>query len=172
MGRFSWMFSDTYNKESLKIYGKAYVICPDGTIIFEKCYDGYGIFGGYDIFELVADWNKNNISEINMSSELQDPWGSIGGDKKWFQLASEFYKRECQKVKDFVNRKSDIYMQETYGKEWKRDVGISIAGDDESNMVLKYPIKICKNKPVEYNSLPASNCDPNQGCGDDEDDFG
>lgn len=51
---------------------------------------------------------------------------------------------------------------------WKRSIGINIACYDEENTALKYPIKICKDKPVRYDFLPVSNSDPNQGWGSDE----
>lgn len=57
MGQFSWMYADTNNETALNEGGQAYVPFPDGTVIFEKRYRGYGIFRGYDIFDLVADWN-------------------------------------------------------------------------------------------------------------------
>ena len=32
-------------------------MCPDGTKIKEDDYEGYGVFGGRDIYQLVAEWN-------------------------------------------------------------------------------------------------------------------
>lgn len=34
-----------------------YLYCPDGTIIEELEYDGYGTFGGQDAYALLARWN-------------------------------------------------------------------------------------------------------------------
>lgn len=170
MGQFSWMFADTNNEKALLEYTKAYVPCPDETVIFEECYDGYGRFGGHDIYDLVADWNRDYISEANVRKPLREQWGNTEKDEEWFQAALERYKNDCQKIKDFVSGKSDEYMKETYGKDWKRSIGINIACYDEENAALKYPIKICKDKPVRYDFLPASNSDPNQGWGSDEDD--
>ena len=61
MGFFSWVTSDT-NRSICNAYsGKktfpVYVLCPDGTVIKETNYLGYGEFGGHDIYALVAKWN-------------------------------------------------------------------------------------------------------------------
>ena len=61
MGFFSWKTSDT-KKSISNIYSvrgafPVYVLCPDGGIIEEKVYEGYGDFGGRDIYALLAEWN-------------------------------------------------------------------------------------------------------------------
>lgn len=50
-------------------------------------------------------------------------------------------------------------MNSLFGDEWKRELGIELFFSD---MELKYPIKISKDK-VPYDSLPASKYDPLQG---------
>lgn len=61
MGVFSWMTSDT--KKSISICGSSrgplpvYLVTPDNKFIFEPEYQGYGIFGGYDAYCLLAKWN-------------------------------------------------------------------------------------------------------------------
>lgn len=62
MGFFSWMTSDT-NKSVSNMFSNrgalpVCVLCPDGGKIIEENYEGYGVFGGYDIFVLLAKWNK------------------------------------------------------------------------------------------------------------------
>ena len=61
MGFFSWMTSDTNesiaNVYSVKDVFTVYVLCPNGDVIKEECYNGYGKFGGRDIYSLVAQWN-------------------------------------------------------------------------------------------------------------------
>ena len=66
MGQFSWL--DCITKEQI-IDDKTrdvYVLIPKefgGGHIKETCYDGYGNFGGYDIYDLVATWNRKILSE-------------------------------------------------------------------------------------------------------------
>ncbi len=61
MGYFSWKTSDTdrsiSNRSSDRGTFPVYVLCPDGTVIREDDYDGYGRFGGRDVYALVAQWN-------------------------------------------------------------------------------------------------------------------
>ncbi len=161
MGYFSWMFADTDNDKALAMGRRAYVACPDGTVIYERSYEGYGVFGGYDIYDLVVDWNKDYISEEN----IRKPSCGERGDMKYFQYQLEQYKESCEKIRDLISGKPDEYMKEKYGKRYKRHIGVDIACCDEDNAALKYPIKICKKRQVEYNLIPASKHDPNQGFG-------
>ena len=64
MGFFSWKTSDTNrsisNVHSSRGAFKVYVLIPNefgGGYIEEDSYDGYGRFGGEDIYALVARWN-------------------------------------------------------------------------------------------------------------------
>lgn len=61
MGFFSWKTSDTNESVSNRYSSRGalpvYVLCPDGRKIKETNYEGYGVFGGEDIFALVAKWN-------------------------------------------------------------------------------------------------------------------
>jgi len=61
MGFFSWKTSDT--KEDIwNCYTDkcrtVYLYCPDGTIIKEPAYNGYGEFAGNDAYALLAKWNE------------------------------------------------------------------------------------------------------------------
>ena len=68
MGFFSWKTSDT-NKSISNTYSRrgtfpVYLLVPKefedkyGKYIEEKDYEGYGVFGGYDAYTLVAIWNE------------------------------------------------------------------------------------------------------------------
>lgn len=61
MGYFSWKTSDTHksvsNCDSVRGALPVYLLQPDGEPIFEDCYEGYGVFGGHDVYALVARWN-------------------------------------------------------------------------------------------------------------------
>ena len=64
MGFFSWKTSDT-NKSISNVYSsrgsfRVFVLIPQefgGGFIVEDSYEGYGRFGGEDIYALVAKWN-------------------------------------------------------------------------------------------------------------------
>ena len=62
MGLFSWCTSDT--RKSISAMGdvpwtaqEVYVLNPFGKPYKESDYEGYGIFGGHDVYALVAKWN-------------------------------------------------------------------------------------------------------------------
>ncbi|WP_285905139.1 hypothetical protein [Pseudodesulfovibrio pelocollis] len=61
MGFFSWKTSDTgqsiSNKHSSRGALEVWMYLPDGRIIHEPSYDGYGVFGGIDVYEFIAVHN-------------------------------------------------------------------------------------------------------------------
>ena len=68
MGFFSWKTSDTdksiSNRYSSRGTFPVYVLIPEefgGGHIEERNYEGYGEFGGQDIYALVARWNKPEL---------------------------------------------------------------------------------------------------------------
>jgi hypothetical protein len=84
MGFFSWKTSDTHksisNKYSKKGTFTVYVLCPDGTKLKEKNYEGYGDFGGRDIYALVAQWNRPELCKDkngNFKSDDECRWLGI-----------------------------------------------------------------------------------------------
>ena len=146
MGCFSWMFSDTNNEENLVIGEEAYVVLPDGSMIYEPVYDGYGNFGGRDIYEMVVDWNKEDLLLHNFN---------IG-----------FIKEETAKM--FMDYGRGAVTEEElikYNKDWKRIFGIAISCEDKYNRKLRFPIIICKRKHDKWfnSKLEPSKGDPNQG---------
>ena len=57
MGQFSWFTQDTNHRI---VNGEDYrVIMSDdkGNVFVEECYEGYGVFGGKDYYELLAEMN-------------------------------------------------------------------------------------------------------------------
>ena len=48
--------SDLFEIDDIELYGKEY--------IKEPCYEGYGRFGEYDVYEEVAKWNKDAVPAI------------------------------------------------------------------------------------------------------------
>ncbi len=71
MGCFSWL--DCKTGEQIRIgSGQVFVLIPKeygGGHIAESRYDGYGHFGIYDIYELIAVWNKPFLHEGMLESK-------------------------------------------------------------------------------------------------------
>lgn len=147
MGQFSWIYSDTKkqlidNKET-----DAYLLVPKpfqrlyGKVICENCYDGYGHFGNYDVYELILEWNKSMIPEIIRRIK----------NGTWHFSASQ---------KDIINLQNFYKEQEiTCETRW---LGIILACHDKDNFALEYPIKIT-SKIMEYDDAEPSLVDSKQG---------
>lgn len=163
MGQFSWNYADTQNRIPLMLYGAAYVPCPDGTVIYESCYLCYGMFGGHDIYDLVADWNRRYISAQMIDKPERESYPVTGQGKRWYRTNVRWYNMKCRRLEDFAVGKSNPYMSDTYGEDWKRNIGIDIACDDKKNRALKYPIKICRSRLDCYEDVCASTMDIYQG---------
>lgn len=152
MGQFSWLDCRTEEQILDNVRADVYVLIPKefgGGHIHETCYDGYGSFGGHDIYDLVVDWNINYMQDcINRKHEFVSGW------------LNEF--ETVQDVRDFIARTNN-----------KRHIGIAIACYDEDNKKLKYPIKITHNPYAVYEDCDMSLSDPNQGwlIDDDDDDY-
>lgn len=152
MGQFSWIYSDTEKQVIDNKIADTYLLVPKafqgkyGKAIYEKCYDEYGRFGKYDVYELILEWNKEMIPEIIRRIK----------NGNW----------HCS-----VNA-NDIFNLQNYhdGKEIScelRHLGIIMACYDEDNFSLEYPIKIT-SREIEYEYADASESDPNQGWPNDE----
>ena len=162
MGQFSFMYADTDNREALRVCGEAYVICPDGSVIHEDCYGGYGIFCGKDIYELVADWNRKYLAkhpEFPIFQHYLVP--TENGFKEAEPIPIDQY--------DWYRFYADLSLsREEVVERAKlleyRLIGIDIACYDDCNANLPCPIKICKDEPrKDYGAYPPSKDDPNQG---------
>ena len=203
MGQFSWLYADTYEQVVDGKYADTYLLVPKpfqeqfGKAIYEDCYDGYGHFGSYDVYELVALWNRDNLPSSTKAmhepqifeydglysfekeelrkkgfSEEEIENADIAKMQRRCDAAMEKYKFSLQRNVDFVNRVSDEEMKEKYGKNYLREIGIDIGCYDEDNAALKYPIKIVTKK-MDYENVAPSPGDPYQGwpqIDDEEDD--
>ena len=165
MGVFSWL--DCNTGRQVKIGRKAYVLVPKefgGGHITEMYYDGYGNFGGFDVYDLVADWNKGYITEANLRGmPKRSNYGKGESGDFYYELAVKRYNDTVKKITLWQAGASDDEMEEKYGSEWKRNIGIDIACYDEQNEALKFPIKICHNSKAVYEDCKPSMSDPNQG---------
>lgn len=193
MGQFSWIYSDTHKQLLDDVYAETYLLVPKpfqekyGKAIYEGCYDGYGNFGRYDVYELVALWNRENLPSETRALRLPkvEEYGGLFDSEKeelrkkgmteeeikkadaekqqeYCDKAILRYKKVLLRNKDFANNVPDNVTKEKYGRNYLREIGIDIACYDEDNAVLKYPIKIT-TKEMEYEEVAPSLSDPNQG---------
>jgi hypothetical protein len=169
MGIFTWTDArlkspqcdergDYRYKDMINYSGYAKVVCPDDSTIQETCYNGYGRFGKYDIYELVAEWNREDILELyNKYKDDDDLFRTIGNVKEIFESFQKGMSDEA--VQEVVDKLvADENVPGYIKSEWKRNLGLLIAC--EHNEELKYPIKITKEtKDVRYSDLyPSISC--------------
>ncbi len=159
MGCFSRKFSDVPGR--LIIGKRAIVPIPPCfqdkygvSQIKENSYDGHGRYGCYDIYDLVADWNREFLSQ---NPDLYLPGQEeVVSNFPWYP----FYADLSLSPEDIDRKMHEITNDFEY-----RYIGIAISCYDEDNEKMKYPIKICKfEKNAIYDNLPASKRDPMQGC--------
>ena len=157
MGQFSWIYSDTNKQLIDNKRADTYLLVPKpfqekyGKAIYEDCYDGYGRFGKYDVYDLIPEWNKEMIPEIIRRIK----------NGNWHCSTSE---------NDITNLQA--YYDGYDGKEIDCELswlGIVMACYDEDNAALEYPIKIT-TREMEYEDVEPSLSDPNQGWESDDDD--
>lgn len=190
MGVFTWTdaavknpradrYGDYRRKDIVEYGGYAKLICPDDTEIETECHDSYGRIGIYDIYELVAEWNRFELSADNLSKKPDDPtrYGGLwdyekkklkeegysddeikdldeADRKKYFDTAVRVWENTAALIDEYKTGASNEELSKKYGKEWKREIGIAIACEDDNARKLKYPIKLTKNRDAHgYDSL-------------------
>lgn len=182
MGNFSWCTSDT-RKSIPCIYDgyegapeTVYLLNPFGPHYKEDGYDGYGEFGGFDVFELVAEWNRPFLSAANLRKPVRSQYADDREGGRYYRKAMEKYNHMCEGVEAYAAGATDEYMQAIYGKvfsyskdgsDWKRCLGIAVGCYEEQQVKLRYPIKIVE-KPCDYEWAGISPACPYQGCIYDE----
>lgn len=87
MGFFSWMTSDTQRSIPNNYSGRptftVHMITEDGRVFTEHNYEGYGVFGGKDFYELLAELNgKTNRYEGIEIAYKNNPSGDYNGSFK------------------------------------------------------------------------------------------
>lgn len=176
MGLFSWCTSDTRKSISCTFNSYAgapttvYLLNPFGDPYKESNYEGYGVFGGRDVYELVAEWNRKYLTVDNLKKPVREHWASDKEGDEYFTKAMQRYEQKCRGLKDYAAGASDEYMQKHYGtvfgygdgSDWKRCLGIDVACYDEDHVKLKYPIKLVE-VPVPYEEAEMSPSCPFQG---------
>jgi len=148
MGFFSWKTSDT-NRSIANVYsGRSvfvvYMITRDGKHWEEDAYEGYGIFGGKDYYELLAEINGMKTREEGISLELGT--SAITNRKTIYQASGI----------DFFNWDNDIIHEgksanELIDEGWIK-AHISYKGVIPVKLVEELPSK--RNWKVEFDRLP------------------
>ncbi|MBR6701089.1 MAG: hypothetical protein IKL72_05105, partial [Firmicutes bacterium] len=163
MGSFSWCTSDT--KKSIPccmpfgdLPDTVYLLNPFGEPYKETDYEGYGKFGGRDVYELVMEWNREYLTPDNIRKPDRSRYRDGEEGDNSFAKEMERYHIVCEAIEAYKNGASDNYMKETFGKQisyldsgsdWKRCLGIKIACYEREHVKLKYPIKIVEH-PMPY----------------------
>ena len=199
MGQFSWIYSDTNKQVIDNRTADTYLLVPKafqekyGKAIYESCYDGYGHFGNFDVYDLIAEWNREFLSKdmLRDKPKLENYGGLCSFEKDalkqqglsedeiekkdfeqknyYYNLTVKRYEESIQRLTDYKNGTTDEKMSQKYGKDWKRYIGIDIACYDEQNETIPYPIKITSKK-MDYEQVSPSKSDPNQGWEESEED--
>lgn len=185
MGFFSWFTSDT-NKSIANHYSTretfpVYMVTEDKQIFHEKDYEGYGEFGGKDLYVLAAEMNGYKGSDDNETRDMffDKIWrrGIMKDNKKYFY--KEHFNRYDQSLASEGNISPNDLVSD-YGWENFGDSG------DFSEFVkqgYKMP-KLVESLPSEdvdwkswWDSLSYPESCPEQGffydddCDDDDEDF-
>lgn len=130
-----------------------YIAFPDGTFSEpETCYFGYGYVAGYEVFELVAEWNKPYLEEILKA--IQEKEGKYFVSDKILAVGTAWQKDDMETINQILAEEEEEYV--TPVKEWKRNIGIAIV-HAKGVKEIRYPLKIVSSKKKKYEELPASN---------------
>lgn len=166
MGYFSWIFSDT--EKNLKIGSHGYLLLPDGGYLYVPHYEGFGVFDGKDVYDLVLEWNRPYLNkdmlippDLERLKGYPEPYA-----KEWYERALKEYENNVKYLEAYKNGMTDEEMLNlTNEKDWKRYLGIEIACYNAQNAALPCPIKIVqlKKNVGKYKELPPSKSDPEQG---------
>ena len=153
MGFFSWIDSVSSHPIWYGNSNGVRLLIPKefGGGAHEGHYDCYGSVGGVDVYEKVADWNREWLAE---HPEFLPYEQSFGGrqrlsERRWFDA--------------YVHARSHREFEKKTGVEW-RTVGISMACYDVDNARLLYPIKMTLDPAAVYEDVGWSLSDPWQGC--------
>lgn len=159
MGFFTWTLANKTLQKTrcgdyaarckLRYDGYGAVVCPDNTLIKEPSYEGYGMFGGKDVYDLVVDWNKDHLLDIPKLPGFK-PWGD---EQSFHAIMKAFQEDDREALKKAIE--SAAVSDPSMRTEWKRTIGIYIAC--MNNALLPYPIKIVDClRPKPYAQLRPS----------------
>lgn len=119
------------------------------AFIEEKFYDGYGMFGYHDVFDVIADINKE--CAVEFFSNPNAVWR-----EKLLPIAKFWTSDKCKSDEDVTEYAQKIGFM--CPEEWKRHIGIAMTSYDEDQARIKYPLKIVSsiNCKKNYEDLPFS----------------
>lgn len=178
MGFFSWITSDTNrsipaNCSNRKTF-PVHMITKDGQIFTENDYEGYGEFGGKDIYVLAAEMNgqKGATDEETRQKFFDNIW-KRGIEKDGKKL---FYRDDFTRYDEPIASEGGLSANTLSAKHGWNNFGdggefhlFALAGFNMPKLVEKLPNK--DNWVAEWDNLPYPASCPDQGyfyC-DDED---
>lgn len=182
MGFFSWLTSDTKksiaSRYSVKRTKTVYLLQPNGgSPIQEDDYEGYGVFGGVDAYDWLAE---NNLPQSVIESYegetrslgialdcgityLEDKEGNLFAcNDTAAHLVTHFKEASVTKLDNGTNTLLSL------GDEVIKD---TVSGLIEKGLLkwcsltdtIKNPLKFSRRQSAKYETLPAANNCPDQG---------
>ena len=162
MGFWTYTYANINKKaataESMGYDGRKPVILalPDNTFLTEKYYDGYGIIAGYDVLELVVDWNMGTYEALAViDTHIADDYAErsrliLDNDpERTFRI--NYLTQEIpvyQAMREYLAGNASLP-----SKIEKRQVGIALATYDWEQEMIRYPIKFVKNEKYKYDKI-------------------
>jgi hypothetical protein len=170
MGFFSWFTSDTErsiaNRWSARKTFPVHMITEDGQIFTENDYDGYGVFGGKDLYVLAAEMNgyKGETDEETRMLFFDKIWvrGIMKGDKKYC------YREHFENYQSPIESEGGLCANELIAEHGWKGFGDSGEFEEWAEQGLKMP-KLVERLPQTnmwkeiWNSLPYPVSCGNQG---------
>lgn len=116
MGCFSWCTSDT--KKSIPccipfgdLPGTVYLLNPFGEPYKETDYEGYGEFGGRDVYDLVVEWNREHLTPDNVTKPDRSDYAPGKAGDGYYQKACERHAVICEAIQAYAGGASDAFMK-------------------------------------------------------------
>lgn len=185
MGCFSFLYADK-KKSAMKIHKHGYMLVPEefrekyGKCIFEDDYNGYGRMGAYDVYELLALWNRTYIDSVieSIKKPVFEEYGGLYAfqkedmkqsgisdeeiEKKDLEIKNQYFAKAVKQYQDTVQSLRNFNSSGIeYSREKLREIGIVLFF--EAGNKVKYPLKIT-SKPMIYEKVAKCSVDdPEQG---------
>lgn len=167
MGFFSWITSDTNksiaNNCSARTVFTVHMITEDGQVFTEDDYEGYGEFGGKDIYELIAE--INGLKSREAAVELVYKTIITNGRRSYTAGGVDFFNWETPLPQEGGKTPNQLVESKEFRVEHPLGYGdwnkASTMGFKFPKLVEKLPSK--KNWEKVWNSLPYPETCPDQG---------